>query len=52
MEASNLTDFAFTGLYATNTTTDGIFGGASEAQVPGILPGQIGLTNFSTRPTW
>jgi len=41
MEASNLTDFAFTGLYATNTTTDGIFGGASEAQVPGILPGQI-----------
>jgi len=40
MQASNSTDFTFTGLYATNTGTDGLFAGASEAQVPGILPGQ------------
>jgi hypothetical protein len=41
MGGSNVTDFVFCGLYATNISAEGRFGGPSEAQVPGILPGQM-----------
>src|SRR5258708_31926187 len=40
MDVSNVTDFAFTGLYATNLSVAGEFAGSSNGQVPGILPGQ------------